>query len=102
MTRAEQRVATRTAILEAAGECLVDDGYAALTTRRVAERANVAQSTLMHHFPTREALLAETVSQPPMRLADESLEDLDLKAVDGPEQREFLLDQVWRVFTTPQ
>src|SRR3954451_2368219 len=102
MTRAEQRVATRTAILDAAGECLVEDGYAALTTRRVAERAKVAQSTLMHHFPAREALLVETVSQLAMQVADAALDDLDLTAVDGPEQREFLLDQVWRAFTTPQ
>jgi AcrR family transcriptional regulator len=102
MTRAEQRVATRTAILDAAGECLVGDGYAALTTRRIAERAKVAQSTLMHHFPTREALLVEAVSQLAMRLADDALADLDLEAVDHPDQREFLLDQVWRVFTSPQ
>jgi AcrR family transcriptional regulator len=102
MTRAEQRVATRTAILDAAGECLVEDGYAALTTRRIAERAKVAQSTLMHHFPTREALLVETVSQLAMHVADDALDGLDLTAVEGPEQREFLLDQVWRAFTTPQ
>ena len=102
MTRAEQRVATRTAILDAAAESLVEDGYAALTTRRIAERAQVAQSTLMHHFPTREALLVEAVSQLALNLADDALEDLDLASVTGPEQREFLLDQVWRVFTSPQ
>src|SRR5205085_4190784 len=102
MTRAEQRVTTRTAILDAAGQCLVEDGYAALTTRRVAERAKVAQSTLMHHFPTREALLVETVSQLAVRVADDAVHDLELEAVDGPEQSELLLDQVWRAFTTPQ
>jgi AcrR family transcriptional regulator len=102
MTRAEQRVATRTAILDAAAESLVEDGYAALTTRRIADRAQVAQSTLMHHFPTREALLVEAVSQLALQLADDALEDLNLDMVEGPEQREFLLDQVWRVFTSPQ
>jgi AcrR family transcriptional regulator len=102
MTRAEQRVATRTAILEAAALSLVEDGYASLTTRRVAERAKVAQSTLMHHFPTREALLVETVSQLALRLADDTLDDLDLSGMRDREQQEFLLDQVWRVFTSPQ
>jgi AcrR family transcriptional regulator len=101
-TRAEQRVATRTAILDAAALSLVEDGYAALTTRRIAEHAKVAQSTLMHHFPTREALLVEAVSQLALRLADDALEDLDLKAVHSPEQREVVLDQIWRVFTSPQ
>jgi AcrR family transcriptional regulator len=101
-TRAEQRVATRTAILDAAGRCLVEDGYPGLTTRRIAERAKVAQSTLMHHFPTRESLLVEAVSHLAMRLADTALDDLDLSAARRPEQREELLDQVWRVFTSPE
>jgi|SRR5436190_5605559 len=100
MTRAEQRVATRTAILEAAIACLVEDGYAAMTTRRIAERANVAQSTLMHHFPTRETLLVEAVSHVALRLADTALEDVDLSAARDPDRREELLDHVWRVFTS--
>lgn len=102
MTRAEQRVTTRTAILDAAGYCLVEDGYPGLTTRRIAERAKVAQSTLMHHFPTRENLLVEAVSHLALRLADTALEDVDLSAARRPEQREELLDQVWRIFTSPE
>ena len=98
MTRAEQRVATRTAILDAAGRCLVDDGYAGLTTRRIAERANVAQSTLMHHFPTREALLVEAVQHLAVRLTDTALEDIDLNRATPDE----LLDRVWGVFTSPE
>ncbi len=102
MTRAEQRIATRTAILDAAGQCLVDDGYAGLTTRRIAERANVAQSTLMHHFPTRETLLVEAVSHLALRLADAALEDVDFSAARDPDRREEMLDHVWRVFTSPE
>src|SRR3954447_15615008 len=100
MTRAEQRVATRTALLEAAIACLVEDGYAAMTTRRIAERANVAQSTLMHHFPTRETLLVEAVSHLALRLADTALQDADLTPARDPDRREELLDHVWRVFTS--
>jgi len=101
MTRAEQRVATRTALLEATGRVLVDEGYAELTTRRVAELAGVAQSTLMHHFPTREALLVETVSHLALQLADEAMDQLDLSALRSPAQREAVLDQAWREFTSP-
>jgi len=96
MTRAEQRVATRGAILDAAAACLAEDGYPALTTRRVAERAGVAQSTLMHHFPTRETMLVEAVSRLALRLADDALEDVDLRSPDA------VLDRVWEVFTSPQ
>src|SRR4051794_32683438 len=102
MTRAEQRVATRTALLEAAIECLVSDGYAGLTTRRIADRAKVAQSTLMHHFPTRETLLVEAVSHLALRLADTALEDVDLSAARDPGRRGELLDHGWRGFTSPE
>ncbi|WP_372789681.1 TetR/AcrR family transcriptional regulator [Paraconexibacter sp.] len=101
LTRAQQRVATRTALLEATGRVLVEEGYVGLTTRRVAEVAGVAQSTLMHHFPTREALLVETVTHLAMRLADDALEQLDLSGLRSPQQRDAILDQAWREFTSP-
>lgn len=101
MTRAEQRVATRSAILEATGRVLVEDGYAELTTRRVAEIAGVAQSTVMHHFETRETLLVETVTHLALRIADEAIADLDLGALRRPEHRDRVLDEAWRQFTSP-
>ena len=101
MTRAQQRVATRTAILDATGRVLVEDGYAELTTRRVAEIAGVAQSTVMHHFPTRESLLVETVNHLALGLAGEALDRLDLGALRTPEGREAVLDEAWREFTSP-
>ena len=70
LTRAQQRAATRAALIQATADCLIEEGYSALTTRRVAERAGVAQSTLMHHFPTREALLVEAVTSLALRLAE--------------------------------
>src|SRR4051794_20616896 len=101
-TRAEQRVATRTAILESAVECLVEDGWSALTTRRIAERADVAQSTLMHHFPTREELLVEAVAELALRMADSALDQVDLRGLRSAARRDAVLDQIWREFTSPQ
>jgi AcrR family transcriptional regulator len=101
-TRAEQRAATRLAILDATAACLVEEGYAALTTRRVAERAGVAQSTLMHHFETREALLAEAVTRIATELAQDALSQIDLGALRRPELRAAVLDETWREFTSPQ
>ena len=101
-TRAEQRAATRLAIVDATIDCLVEEGYAALTTRRVAERARIAQSTVMHHFDTREALLVEAVTRVALRLAEEALDRIDLAALRAPEQREAVLDEAWREFSSPQ
>ena len=102
LTRAQQRVATRAAIIEATAATLVEDGYQTLTTRRVAERAGVAQSTLMHHFETREVLLVEAVSHLALKMADEALDQIDLAAMRTPRHRDAVLDQAWREFTSPQ
>jgi AcrR family transcriptional regulator len=99
-TRAEQRAATRLALLDATAECLVEEGYAGLTTRRVAERAGVAQSTLMHYFPTREGFLIEAITHLALRLVEDALDQVDLAALRQPEHREAVLDQAWRELTS--
>lgn len=100
-TRAEQRAATRLALLRAAADSLEEDGYAGLTTRNVAQRAGVSQSTLMHYFPTRDAFLVEAVSHVATELADDALERIDLVDLRRPHRREEVLDQAWRQFTSP-
>jgi AcrR family transcriptional regulator len=101
-TRAEQKAATHLAIVEATADCLMEDGYASLTTRRVAERAGVAQSTVMHHFETREALLVEAVTYVALRLAERALERIDFAALRTPAHRAAVLDEAWEEFTSPQ
>lgn len=56
-------VATRAALLEAAFECLVQLGYSATTTTEVATRAGVSRGAQLHHFPTKEKLLAAAVEE---------------------------------------
>ncbi len=56
-TQAERRAATRTALLDAAVDCLAEEGYAKTTTRRIAERAGVTPGALQHHFASRAQLL---------------------------------------------
>ena len=49
--------ATPTRIMEAARECLLADGYAALSTRKVADRAGVPLSQIHYHFGTKRRLV---------------------------------------------
>lgn len=100
--RGRQRAATRQAIIDATLDCLMDDGYSALTTRRIAERAGIAQSTVMHHFETREALLVEAVIHAALGLAQQALGKIDFAALRTPEHREAVLDEAWIEFTSPQ
>jgi AcrR family transcriptional regulator len=44
-------------ILRAARKILVESGYAALTTRRVAEAAGIRQSNVQYYFPTKTDLV---------------------------------------------
>lgn len=100
-TQAERSASTRLALLDAAVDTIIEEGYANLSTRRVAERAGVAQSTQMHHFPTREAFLVDALRHVSRRMAEEALTELNLVELREPERRSAILDQAWRAFTSP-
>lgn len=55
---------THEEILHAAKECLHEFGFEKTTLKRVAERAGVSDSLLIHQFGTRERLLAEALEAP--------------------------------------
>jgi AcrR family transcriptional regulator len=58
--RWQQRKSARTRLkmIVAAVECLVESGYAGLSTAAVAERCAVSRGTMHHHFATRIDLVA--------------------------------------------
>jgi AcrR family transcriptional regulator len=57
-TRREQRTAdSRQRILDAAVECLIENGYHGASTLRIQARAGVSRGRLLHHFASRDVLL---------------------------------------------
>lgn len=50
--------AVRTAILDAAFEVFAESGYRSGSIREVAERVGMSEAGVLHHFPTKSALLA--------------------------------------------
>ncbi|MDE2597144.1 MAG: TetR/AcrR family transcriptional regulator [Sphingomonadales bacterium] len=52
---------TRLRLVEAGIDCLVEGGYAGLTTSAVAERCAVSRGAMHHHFATRLDLVAAVV-----------------------------------------
>jgi AcrR family transcriptional regulator len=100
-TQAERRAATRAALLDAALACLIEEGYANLTTRNVAERAGVSQGTQMHYFPTRAKFVAEAVRHVAVKLTSEVREQEGLRARSERRRLEELLDHVWEIHTGP-
>ncbi|MFL0180999.1 TetR/AcrR family transcriptional regulator [Mycobacterium sp. SMC-15] len=100
-TRAEQRAATRQALVGAAVELLRAEGVVAVTTRRVAGAANVSQSTVMYHFPTRDDLVTAAVAQLAFELANQARIHFEETAAAATLDLEGYLDLIWREFTTP-
>ncbi len=100
-SREAKRLATRRSILDATVAELAESGYGSLTTRRIAERAGIAQSTLMHHFETRELLLVEAVASLAASLAQTAIAEIDPTSLSGEVHRSAVLDRAWTTFTSP-
>jgi AcrR family transcriptional regulator len=99
-SQAERSATTREALLDATIASLVEDGYAGTTTARVAERAGVSRGAHLHHFQTRQALVAAAIEQLTLRRTEElvaAAEDLP----PGPEGIAAGLDFIWSNYTGP-
>ena len=100
-TQAERRAATRTALLDAAVECLAEEGYAKTTNRRIAERAGVSSGALQHHFASKAELLGEATRHISARMAGEWLARGEPEARSMRRRHELLLDRMWEIYRGP-
>ena len=94
MARASRRVGaetseTRERILEATEQLILEQGYGALSTRRVAARAGLKPPLVHYYFPTTDDLLLE-VSRAGAAQSDRMIEEA--LASDDP------LDALWNFF----
>jgi len=80
-TRAERRdrasAQTRARILDAARSCLLADGYANLSTRRVAEAADVPLSQIHYYFGSKQELILAVLAAQNERLLARQREMFD-------------------------
>lgn len=101
-TQAERRAATRTALLDAAIDCLAEEGYAKTTTRRIAERAGVTPGALQHHFATRAELLGQARRHLGSKVAQKMFEDRPADIASPRLRTEHQLDRWWDLLTGPR
>lgn len=52
---------TRVAILEAAIDCLETHGYSRTTTQLIAETAGISRGAMLHHYATKQELIASLI-----------------------------------------
>ena len=99
-TQQERRAQTRARLLEATIQSLLDVGYQATTTRRVAHLAGVSTGAQAHHYPSRLDLVVAAVEE----LGRQRLADLRSAAAGLPEGEDRLtglLDLLWADFSSP-
>jgi len=96
----ERSVRTRERILEAAVECLAEHGYSLTTTVKIQEIAGVSRGRLLHHFPSKEELLAAAVEHLATRNFDLLKEEA--RRFSNDERRiDQAVELLWSIFDTP-
>lgn len=65
-----EKAETRTALMNATEAIMREEGYAAVSSRRVAERAGVNQQTLYYYFQTMDDLLLTTYRRRTQKVLD--------------------------------
>lgn len=97
-SQAQRSEATRAALLDAAIDCLVDDGYSRLTVRKVAARAGVSEGAHWHHFGSKEELVTEALRRLLSRIATELLaSERTGGPLDEHERLGRLFDRLWEL-----
>lgn len=96
----QRREQTRARILEAAGQCLLELGYAETTVGEVQLRAAMARGTLLHHFPTKAELIVAAMRH----LAEQRIARFHTEAgaaATGGDRMAALVDVAWRDLNSP-
>lgn len=100
-TQAERRESTKRALIQAAISCLLEDGYAAVSTRKISARAGLSQGALQYYFHGRAAMINAAISDMVRHLAEQVMLDLQGVAADELLLAEQLVDQLWAAHNTP-
>jgi AcrR family transcriptional regulator len=77
--REQDRLKTRAAILDATEQIMREDGYAAVTSRRVAERAGLKSQLVHYHFGTMDELFQEAYRRNAKRFFDMYVQAISAK-----------------------
>ena len=97
-TQAERSHETTSSLLEATLACIKDKGLINTSTTEVARRAKVSRGALLHHFPTKEELIAEALRSLLLRETEEAERAANSVVEDSLTVDQFL-DFVWERFS---
>lgn len=103
-SQTNRRADSRALILDAAVDLLIERGYGGTTTVAIQERAGVTRGRLLHHFPSRDAVVVAAVHH----LADQRIAEMeqwfqhtDDRDPGGEARLDRAIDQLWNTFRQP-
>ena len=85
-------------IMEAAGQLMTESGYAALTTKRLAERMGFSEPALYRHFKNKEEILLTMLHYLAASM-EERLTEVTARVSDPSERVEAMFGSHFRFFT---
>jgi AcrR family transcriptional regulator len=95
--QAERTAETRSRLIDATIDCLVDSGYSGTTTVAVCKRAHVSHGSLLYHYGTRERLLGAALDAVYERLRRPVVAALE-ELPSGEERVDALVELMWGAF----
>jgi AcrR family transcriptional regulator len=102
--REEQRTDSRNRILDAAVDCLIEGGFSNATTPRIQARAGISHGGLLHHFPSRSALLvaaSQHLASRRIAVTRERAEEIARSYPEGPQRLQRMVELLWLTFHEP-
>ncbi|MFF5992798.1 TetR/AcrR family transcriptional regulator [Prauserella flavalba] len=93
-TQAERREQTRTALLDATIDCLVERGYPRTSMQEICARAGVSKGAFQHHFAAKTELMAAAVEHLTNRLKEQREPEIG-RLPEGPERIAAAVDLLW-------
>lgn len=96
----DRAAATRSLILEATIRALYESGYGAVTNHLVAELSGVSRGAMIHHFPTRQALLVAAMDYICAKLMAHRISELEKCGAGLPRFRR-IIDIAFQTASSP-
>ena len=97
-TQAERREQTRTALLDATIDCLVEIGYARTSVQEICARAGVSKGAVQHHFSAKAELMAAAVEHLTMKLRTQLARSLETQP-SGTDGIPAAIDLLWEGYS---
>ena len=97
-TQAERREQTRTALLDATIDCLVELGYARTSVQEICARAGVSKGALQHHFQSKAELMAGAVQHLTEALKQQRIDAVEQQPA-GTARVAAAIDLLWEAYS---